>query len=127
VLTKEFEHAGERWLAGGLSRVVTDRARRRSGHGRTLVAAALAELRASGVDLGLFTCDRPLRAFYESAGWQELPGAVLVGGTPKAPFPSDQWDKVTMGAFFTSRARAAAARFTQSRIGLYPGSVDKLW
>lgn len=127
VLTKEFTHAGERWRASGLSRVVTDRARQRAGHGRTLVAAALAEIRASGVDLGLFTCDRPLRDFYASAGWQELPGAVLVGGTPDAPFPSDQWDKVTMGAFLTPRARAAAPRFADTRIGLYPGSIDKLW
>lgn len=127
VLTKEFTHAGERWRASGLSRVVTDRARQRAGHGRTLVAAALAEIRASGVDLGLFTCDRPLRDFYASAGWQELPGAVLVGGTPDAPFPSDQWDKVTMGAFFTPRARAAAPRFAGTRIGLYPGNIDKLW
>ncbi|RAG84427.1 GNAT family N-acetyltransferase [Streptacidiphilus pinicola] len=127
VLSKEFTHAGERWRASGLSRVVTDRARQRAGHGRTLVAAALAGIRDSGVDLGLFTCDRPLRAFYAGAGWQELPGAVLVGGTPEAPFPSDQWDKVTMGAFFTPRARAAAPRFAHTRIALHPGSIDKLW
>ncbi|SEL04558.1 GNAT family N-acetyltransferase [Streptacidiphilus jiangxiensis] len=127
VLTKEIEHAGERWTASGLSRVVTDRARQRAGHGRALVSAALADLRADGVDLGLFTCDRPLRAFYASAGWQELPGTVLVGGTPEAPFPSDQWDKVTMGAFLTPRARAASAHFEHARIGLYPGPVDKLW
>ncbi len=127
VLSKEIGHAGEGWRVAGLSRVVTDRTRQRAGHGRTLVAAALAEIRADGADLGIFTCDRPLRGFYTSAGWRELPGSVLVGGTPEAPFPSDQWDKVTMAAFLTPRARAAAPRFTGARIGLYPGDVDRLW
>ena len=41
-------------------------------------------IRDSGADLGIFTCDRPLQAFYERAGWQVLPGSVLVGGTPDA-------------------------------------------
>jgi aminoglycoside 2'-N-acetyltransferase I len=52
---------------------------------------------------------------------------VLVGGTPAAPFPSDQWDKVTLASFFSPRAREAAERFAGARIGLYPGAIDKLW
>jgi GNAT superfamily N-acetyltransferase len=127
ILSKEIEHAGERFAASGLSTVVTDEALRGRGHGRRLVAAAHETIAASGADLGIFTCDRPLGPFYESAGWTILPGTVLVGGTPEAPFPSDQWDKVTLASFFGARARAAAAHFAGARIALYPGSIDKLW
>jgi aminoglycoside 2'-N-acetyltransferase I len=127
ILSKEIEHAGERYAASGLSTVVTDEAERGRGYGRRLVLAAREAIAASGADLGIFTCDRPLGAFYESAGWSLLPGTVLVGGTPEAPFPSDQWDKVTLASFFSERARVAAGQFAGARIGLYPGAIDKLW
>jgi aminoglycoside 2'-N-acetyltransferase I len=127
ILSKQIEHGGERFAASGLSTVVTDEAVRGRGHGRRLVAAAREAIAASGADLGIFTCDRELGPFYESAGWTILPGAVLIGGTPDEPFPSDQWDKLTLGSFFSARARAAAGSFEGARIGLYPGSIDRLW
>ncbi len=127
ILTKEIEHAGERYAASGLSTVVTDESVRGRGHGRQLVSAAREAIAASGADLGIFTCDRPLGPFYESAGWAVLPGAVLVGGTPDDPFPSDQWDKVTLAAFFSAKAQRGAGSFAGARIGLYPGTIDKLW
>ncbi|MFG2292293.1 GNAT family N-acetyltransferase [Streptomyces sp. NPDC048603] len=129
VLSKEIVHAGGRYAAGGLSTVVTRREARGHGHGRLLVAAARRAMVERGLDLGLFTCDRPLRAFYESAGWQVLPGAVLIGGTPRAPFPSDRpgFDKVTMAGFFTPAARRAEVLFRDSRIALHPGEIDRLW
>ncbi len=129
LLGKDLDHAGHRYRARGLSTVVTDRARQGQGHGRQLVAAALQEIRRSGADLGLFTCDRPLQRFYESAGWQLLPGTVLVGGTADDPFPSDRpgFDKVTMVSFCTPRAQAAARSFEHTRIALHPGTIDRLW
>ncbi|MER6048244.1 GNAT family N-acetyltransferase [Streptomyces sp. NPDC001793] len=129
LLAKEIDHAGERYAVGGLSTVVTRREARGRGHGRRLVARARETLAAQGHDLGLFTCDRPLRTFYESAGWHHLPGTVLVGGTPRAPFPSDSpgFDKVTMAAFFSDRARRARTAFHDSRIALHPGDIDRLW
>ncbi|CAM5444589.1 GNAT family N-acetyltransferase [Streptomyces abikoensis] len=129
ILSKEIIHGGRAYRASGLSAVVTDTAHRGKGYGRQLVAAAREAIAASGADVGLFTCDRPLRGFYESAGWQVLPGTVLIGGTPRDPFPSDQpgFDKVTMGAFFTARGRGGAGAFERSRVGLYPGEVDRLW
>ncbi|SEN33475.1 GNAT family N-acetyltransferase [Nonomuraea pusilla] len=129
VLSKEIGHAGGRWRAAGLSTVVTRRAARGRGHGRRLVAAARDAVAASGADVGLFTCDRPLLAFYESAGWEELPGTVLVGGTPQAPFPSDApgFDKVTVGAFFSAGAAAWRAAFEHARVALHPGEIDRLW
>ncbi|MBT2510148.1 GNAT family N-acetyltransferase [Streptomyces sp. ISL-98] len=129
ILSKEIVHAGGCFAAGGLSTVVTRREARGRGHGRHLVAAARETMVARKLDLGLFTCDSPLQAFYESAGWRVLPGAVLIGGTTQDPFPSDQpgFDKVTMADFFSPEARQAEASFRDSRIELYPGEIDKLW
>ncbi|MET8297866.1 GNAT family N-acetyltransferase [Streptomyces sp. NPDC005180] len=129
ILFKEITHAGRAFSAGGLSTVVTGEHARGRGYGRHLVAAARDTMISQHLDLGVFTCDRPLRAFYESAGWSVLPGAVLVGGTPQAPFPSDQpgFDKVTMSDFFSAAGREAWTTFQHSRIELYPGEIDKLW
>ncbi len=127
VLSKQLEHDGADYAVSGLSTVVTDVRWRGRGHGRTLVSAARQAIVAGGADLGIFTCDRPLQAFYESAGWSALPDAVLVGGTPQSPFPSDQFDKVVLATFCTARAVAAAAAFEHARIGLYPGDRDLLW
>ncbi|WP_327678390.1 GNAT family N-acetyltransferase [Kitasatospora sp. NBC_00458] len=129
VLSKPLTHAGRTYAASGLSAVVTDPARRGRGYGRRLVSAARAAIEEGGADLGIFTCDRELRGFYEGAGWEPLPGAVLVGGTVGRPFPSDQdgFDKLTMAAFLTGFARRHRAEFAGARIGLYPGEVDRLW
>ncbi len=127
ILTKEVTHRGRPYVASGLSAVVTDPALRGRGYGHALVERARGAIEASGADLGIFTCDRHLQEFYERAGWRCLPGTVLVGGTPEAPFPSDVLDKVTMAAFFSPRARSDADLFVGARIDLYSGDVDKLW
>jgi len=127
VLSKTIVFEGREWAASGLSTVVTDEELRGRGHGRRLVEAARRRIAASGADVGLFTCDTPLRGFYEAAGWELLPGTVLVGGTEAEPFPSDRFDKVTFGGFFSPAARRARRAFVGARIPLYPGAIDKLW
>ncbi|MFE9253741.1 GNAT family N-acetyltransferase [Streptomyces sp. NPDC006879] len=130
VLHKPLLHAGSTYRAAGLSTVVTRRDRRGQGHGHHLVNAARERLAAEAdVDLVLFTCDRPLVAFYRGAGFGALPGAVLVGGTPDAPFPSDRpgLSKAVMVAFHSPRARARRADFEGARILLHPGTIDRLW
>jgi predicted GNAT family N-acyltransferase len=129
VLSKEISHAGHDYRASGLSWVLTDPEARHHGHGRDLVSAVRNELSRQPVDLVIFTCDTPLRAFYESAGFEQLPGTVIVGGVPDQPFPSDQpgFDKVTMAALLSPRAKEAHAGFAHARIPLYPGTTDKLW
>jgi len=129
VLSKTVQHAGRSYRASGLSAVVTRRDLRGLGHGRALVMAATEAIATSDADIGLFTCDRPLQAFYASAGWDVLPGAVVVGGTPAAPFPSDApgFDKVTMARFFSPAARRHRDDFDNARIELYPGDIDRLW
>ncbi|MDT0377656.1 GNAT family N-acetyltransferase [Streptomyces sp. DSM 42041] len=129
VLTKELRHAGRTYRAAGLSTVVTRQDVRGRGHGRRLAAAGRAHMAEQALDVGLFTCDPGLRPFYESAGWEQLPGTVLIGGTPDSPFPSDRpgFVKVTMAAFFSAEARRARSDFTGARIELYPGRIDCLW
>jgi GNAT superfamily N-acetyltransferase len=127
VLSKTISFVGRDWAARGLSTVVTDVGVRRRGYGRRLVEAARGRIAASGADIGLFTCATQLRGFYESAGWELLPGTVLVGGTEAAPFPSDRFDSVTLGGFFSPPARAARDAFVGARIPLYPGEIDRLW
>jgi aminoglycoside 2'-N-acetyltransferase I len=130
ILSKGIVHAGRRYTAGGLSTVVTRQAVRGRGYGRRLVTAAREAMPTLGLDLGIFSCDRPLREFYENTGWHVLPGAVLIGGTPDAPFPSDQpgFDKLVLAEFFSPPAIAGRLQsFPGSRIGLYSGGIDKLW
>ena len=127
ILSKDIVHNGQRYKASGLSAVVTEQAVRGRGHGLELVRQARRTMARLGRDLGIFTCDTELAGFYHRAGWQLLPGAVLIGGTRESPFPSDQFDKVTLGAFFTEHAREHAADFEHARVELYPGSIDKLW
>ncbi|MER6310220.1 GNAT family N-acetyltransferase [Streptomyces sp. NPDC001657] len=129
VLSKPLVHAGRRYRAGGLSTVVTRPAVRGRGYGRRLVAAARTAMAEAGLDLGVFTCDRPLEPFYRSAGWRLLPGTHLIGGTPQYPLASDRppFDKVTMADFFSAGARRHHAAFRHARLALYPGTIDRLW
>jgi GNAT superfamily N-acetyltransferase len=129
ILSKHVSVAGAHLAASGLSAVVTDPDRRGEGHGTALCAAAREYIEASGADLGIFTCDRELLGFYVGAGWEHLEGTVLIGGTPDDPFPSDGdgFDKVALGGFFTTSARAARADVVGARVELYPGLIDRLW
>lgn len=127
ILSKELTHRGQTYAASGLSAVVTEQACRGHGYGLELVGQAHRRMAELGRDLGIFTCDTELAGFYRRAGWQLLPGTVLIGGTPAEPFPSDRFDKVTLASFFTTHARAHAADFEHARVELYPGSIDKLW
>jgi GNAT superfamily N-acetyltransferase len=123
VLSKTVEHDRRPFAASGLSTVVTDEARRREGHGLRLVEAARRRIGELGADVALFTCDRPLQGFYEAAGFELLPGTVLVGGTQADPLRSDAFDKVTLGCFYAPDARALVG----GEILLHPGEIDRLW
>jgi predicted N-acetyltransferase YhbS len=105
LLFKRIVHAGQEWDAAGLSTVVTPIVHRGRGYGKQLVTYVHDDLNGMGVDLALFTCDPPLGPFYESCGFEILPGTVLEGGTAAEPFRSDQngFDKVTLAAFYTQR------------------------
>ncbi len=127
ILSKEIVHGGASYRASGISAMVTGVAVRGRGFGRRLAGVARETMRVSGADLGIFTCDTPLRELYASAGWEHLPETVLVGGTREDPFPSDRFDKVTMACFFSQKAKAAREGFIGARVELFSGSIDRLW
>ncbi|MFB6561040.1 GNAT family N-acetyltransferase [Streptomyces sp. NPDC056400] len=130
LLYKPVPFADRTYRAAGLSSVVAVPELRGRGLGGRLVAAARAELAADpAVDLALFSCDRPLAAFYGAAGFDVLPGTVLVGGTPEDPLATDDpgFDKVVLAAFFTDDPGRDRAAFTGVRVPLHPGNTDRLW
>ncbi|MFD4743032.1 GNAT family N-acetyltransferase [Streptomyces virginiae] len=130
LLYKPVPLAGRTYRAAGLSSVVTRTGLRGRGLGGRLVALARAEMAADpAVDLALFSCDRPLAAFYEAAGFEVLPGTVLVGGTPEDPLATDApgFDKVVLAAFFSEDPDRDRAAFTGVRVPLHPGNTDRLW
>lgn len=83
---------------------------------------------AQPLDLGVLTCDRPLRALYEGAGWSVLPGAVLVGGTRQAlpQRPAQLRQDHDVGLLLGNGPRGVDD-VPALRIELYPGEIDKLW
>ena len=87
-------HEGDGWVPGPMEGRIAPAERGGGRPGRPAGPASSGprheEMVSMGLDLGIFTCDRPLREFYQRAGWEELPGTVLVGGTPQEPFASDQ-------------------------------------
>jgi GNAT superfamily N-acetyltransferase len=123
---KGIEHRGEPYKACGLSGVLTVPAFRGKGCGERTVRAATAFMEEDGVDVGLFTCDPPLRAFYERCGWTVLEGAWLVGGTRAKPFPSNTLDKITFARFFSARAQVHENDFAGAAIWLELREGD-LW
>jgi len=127
ILSKEIAHAAARFAVSGLSSVVTDAKHRGRGYGHMLVVAGREAIRAGGADLGIFTCDEPLLAFYQRAGWELLAGSALIGGTPQTPLPSNLFAKVVVAAFFTEHGLLHAESFRGARIEVYPGEIDRLW
>lgn len=134
VLSKDVEVGGRGLAASGLSAVVTDPDRRGQGHGLRLVRA-VRDLLLSGVrpfgprDLLVFSCAPGLVPFYAAAGFDPLPGAVLVGGTADDELPSDRLGLVVM-ASCGSRAAAGSVLAQPPagvRVLLHAGTRDRLW
>jgi aminoglycoside 2'-N-acetyltransferase I len=123
---KVVEHRGASYSAYGLSGVLTVPAYRGKGYGERVVRAATAFMEEQGADVGLFTCDAPLRRFYERCDWQVLAGSSLIGGTRDKPFPSDALNKITFARFFSTRAQARQADFEGTAIRLELREGD-LW
>lgn len=127
VLTKDIVCAGETYTASGLSAVVTAPSVRGRGYGLELATAAHELIRSSGVDVGIFTCDRGLCDFYSRAGFSVVEGSYLVGGTVEEPLLSSDFAKVLMLSTIRSRAQADRGSFEGARIELYSGVIDRLW
>jgi GNAT superfamily N-acetyltransferase len=123
---KTIAHRGELYKAYGLNGVLTAPAFRGKGYGERIVRTATLFMEQDGADIGLFTCDPPLRRFYERCGWTQLEGASLVGGTRAKPLPSDTLGKITFACFFSARAQARRNDFVGAAIWLELREGD-LW
>lgn len=119
VVRKTIVHAGKRFSIGGLSWVATDPAHRRAGLGARTVSAATQWMAASGLDIGVFTCDPPLARFYARAGdWPTAAHVTLIGSRAAGALRSDTLNKVVLMRLFTAKARAAEAELSRATIDL---------
>jgi aminoglycoside 2'-N-acetyltransferase I len=50
-----------------------------------------------------------------------------VGGTPEDPLPSDRLGKAVVWSPLSGWAREHEADFHGATVGLYPGTIDRLW
>jgi aminoglycoside 2'-N-acetyltransferase I len=126
VLRAPIEHAGDRYLAFGVAAMVTAAEYRGNGFGRRVFAAATSYMIREHADIGVFTCDAPLRGFYERDGWSVSTSSPLIGGTSEKPFRSDELGKVTLLQLFSERARANRRAITSSPIHIELGE-GMLW
>jgi aminoglycoside 2'-N-acetyltransferase I len=120
VVWKHLDHAGEVYKTFGLSGVFTYPAFRRQGYGRRVVDAGTAYIQRAEPDIGLFTCAPRLIPFYAAGGWEWVPNAVLLGGPPGNPEPSDE---ETMMRFFSEQGVRGRAAFASIPISF----DDDLW
>jgi GNAT superfamily N-acetyltransferase len=112
-------HASEPYLVAGLSCVATDPAYQRRGLGSRVVAAATRAILDSTADIGLFTCDPPLVAFYARAGdWRPAPGIILLGNRLPGALSSTTLGKAVLMRLVSARAQAAAASLETATISL---------
>jgi len=113
-------------LAFGLGSVVTMRSHRKKGYGQRVVQNATQYIKEQWADIGVFTCEPQLRAFYEKAGWQAATGSPLVGGTSEKPLRSDELGKITLIQLFSARAKAQRKMITSVPIVIELGE-GRLW
>lgn len=121
-----LNHKGESYLAYGLSEVVTHPEYQRRGLASRAIQKAADFMLAQAPDLSIFTCEREKTSFYAGCGWEEMPGACLVGGTKHKPFRSDSLNLTVMMRFFSPKARRHRADFERADIALELGE-NQLW
>lgn len=121
-----LRHRGEKYLAYGLSEVVTHPHYRGKGLATQLVRRAAQFMTSQQPDLSIFTCAKERAAFYTRCGWQAIPGACFVGGTKERPFRSDSLGLVTMMRFLSPKGRQHRGDFENTDI-IFELGEDQLW
>jgi GNAT superfamily N-acetyltransferase len=119
VVHKQIAHGGETFWIAGLSSVATDPDYQGRGLGSRVVGAATQYIAQSTTDIGIFTCDPPLAAFYAQAGaWPVVPDVVLLGNHRDGALSSVGLQKAVLMRLFSSKAQAAAAVLHHTAIDL---------
>jgi GNAT superfamily N-acetyltransferase len=119
VVQKSILHAGESYRIAGLSCVATDLAYQSRGFGTRVVAAATQAIMASSADLGIFTCDWELTAFYRHAGnWQIMANITLIASDGPQALTSSKLNKAVLLRLFSAKAIATQDHFSHGEINL---------
>jgi len=121
-----IHHAGCTYRASGLRAVITHPLYRHHGYGRQIVTAARAVIAASGADLGMFTCDPPLVAFFVQSGWMPMEHTAIIGREGLCARPADSLGKCTLTGFFSKKARRHRRDFVGASLYLNLREGD-LW
>lgn len=116
-------HQGTRYLACGISEVVTHPVFRRWGYASELLCCALRFMVDRKADLCIFTCEKDRTSLYTGNGWTEAPSGVLVGGARKNPFRSDRLGLVTLVRFLSEKSRQCCERFSHRDIYMELGEI----
>jgi len=119
VVHQQIAHGGDSLRLAGLSCVATDPDYQRRGLGARTVAAATRCIAHSDADIGIFTCDPPLAAFYARAGgWPAAPDVLLIGSRHTGALTSAALGKVVLMRLLSAKAQAMAAALHQTTIDL---------
>lgn len=119
-------HKGEKYLAYGLSEVVTHPHYRKKGLATQTVKRAAQFIIFQQPDISIFTCTKEMTAFYIKCGWEAIPGACFVGGTKDKPFRSDSLNLITMMMFISSKSKQHRKDFENTDI-IFNLGEDQLW
>ncbi|MBN1303953.1 MAG: GNAT family N-acetyltransferase [Anaerolineales bacterium] len=119
IINMNLEHAGTAYRVYGLGNVFTFPPYRGNGFGLEVVKAATNYIHNSEVDAAILFCDPKMNTFYETAGWEGLPGASTRIGTPEK---SEENDGLRMMLFLSEKGRDGYPSFLEQ-----PLYIDDPW
>jgi predicted acetyltransferase len=118
VLKKRIAHTNQKYLAFGLSEVVTHPDYKRQGYGLQLIREVSRFIESCAPDLSIFTCKPQLIDFYKLGGWFYAEDTCLVGGTYEKPFKSTDLGLATMMRLYSDKAKTHRQDFENSQVYL---------
>lgn len=119
-------HKAEKYLAYGLSEVVTHPDYQKKGLASQTIKKAAQFIISQQPDISIFTCAEERVAFYTRGGWEAVPGACFVGGTRNKPFRSDSLNLVTMMMFLSPKSKQHREDFENTDI-IFELGENQLW
>ncbi len=119
-------HKGQKYLAYGLSEVVTHPDYQNQGIASKTIKNAAQFIIAQHPDISIFTCAQNRVSFYTRCGWKAVQGACFVGGTKEKPFRSDSLNLVTMMMFISPKGKRHQADFENTDI-IFELGENQLW
>lgn len=119
-------HKEEKYLAYGLSEVVTHPDYQKTGLATQTIKKAIEFITLQQADISIFTCTKEKVSFYTRLGWQAISGACFIGGTKNQPFRSDALNLVTMMMFISHKSKQHRKDFENTDI-IFELEEKQLW